>query len=72
VWRAVGIAFYRDGRHRDNRGFGEPLFQVVISRPALGEIEPPAIVMKDDRDMIGIVERRRAAIERGIVEILFR
>jgi hypothetical protein len=72
VRRAIGIAFKRDGRHSDDRGLGKPPFQLVISRLAPGEIEPPTVIMDDDRDMIGIVERRRAAIKGGIIKVPFR
>ena len=70
--RAVGIALERDGRHRDDRAFGEPLFQIVIFRLAFGEAEPPAVIVDHDVDVIRIVEGRRAAIERGVVEVPLR
>ena len=70
--RAVGIAFERDRRHGDHRACREPLFQLVILRLALGQAEPPAIVVDDDIDVIGVVERRGAAIERRVVEAPFR
>jgi len=48
------------------------LFQFVVFRLALGEAEAPTIIMNHDGDVVGIVERRRAAIERGIVEMPLR
>src|SRR6266545_3741753 len=35
--RAVGVAFEGDGGHADGRGFGQPLFQIVVFRLARGE-----------------------------------
>src|SRR5258707_10474493 len=29
VWRALGVAFHRDGGHGDHRSCGKPLFEVV-------------------------------------------
>jgi hypothetical protein len=62
----------RDGGNRDHREFGQPLFQLGISRLAIGQAEPPAIVMNHDRDMIRVVEGRGAAPECGIVEVPLR
>ena len=67
--RAVGITLKRDGWHGDDGKLGKPLFQIVILRLAFGQAEPPAIVVDHDRDMIRIVEGRRAAIEGGVVEV---
>ena len=72
VWCAVGIAFQGDGRHGDDRTFGQRLFQIVILRFTLSQAEPPAVVMDHDAHVIRIVERRGAAIERGICEGPFR
>src|ERR1700733_10291726 len=68
----IGIALEGDGGHGDDRAFSEPLFQVAIFRLAFGQAEPPAIIMDHDGDMIGVVEGRRAAIERGVIEIPLR
>ena len=70
--RAVGITLKRDRRHGDDGSLGEPLFQLVIFRLAVGQAEPPAVVVDHDRDMVRIVERRGAAIERRVVEVPFR
>ena len=51
---------------------GKPLFQIVVFRLAFGQTEPPAVVVDDDGDVIRIVEGRRAAIERGVVEVPLR
>ena len=58
--------------HRDHRPFGEPLLQVSVFRLSLRHPEPPAIVVDHDRDVVGVVEGRRAAVERGLVELPFR
>src|SRR5882724_11932748 len=65
---AVRVAFHRDGRHSDDRGGGQPLLEVVVLALAVGEAEPPAVVMDRDGDMIRVVEGGCAAVERGIVE----
>src|SRR5829696_6001661 len=69
VWRAIGITFERDGRDGDHRARRQPLFQIVKVRLTVSQPEPPAVVMDDDGDVIRVVERRRAALERGIVEV---
>lgn len=68
VGRAIGVAFKGDRRHGDDRTFGKPLFQIVVFRLAFSEPEPPAVIVDHDGDVIGIVEGRCAAIERGIIE----
>ena len=70
--RAIGIALESDGRHCDRRKFGQPLFQMIIFRLTFGKAEPSAIVMDDDIDMIWVVERSRASVESGVVEVPFR
>ena len=72
VWCAIGITFKGDGGHGDDRTFGKPLFQIVIFRLAFSQAEPPAVIMDHDGDVIRVVEGRRAAIERGIVEVPLR
>ena len=66
---AVGITLKGDGGHPDHRKFGKSLFQIVIFWLAFSETEPPAVIVNDDGDMIGIVKGRSAAIEGGIVEV---
>jgi hypothetical protein len=70
--RAIGVAFEGDGGRGDAPTFGEPLFQIVIFRLASGQSEPPAIIVDHDRDMIRVFERRRRAIERGVIEVPLR
>ena len=66
---AIGISFKRNGGHRDRRGAGEALFKLVVLSLALRQAEPPAVIVDDDPDMIGVVEGNCATLERGIVEI---
>src|SRR3954453_11008123 len=68
VRRAVGVALEGDGRHGDGRRRRKALLQVVVPRLAVGESEPPAVVVDHDRDVVRVVERRRAALEGGVVE----
>ena len=70
--RAVGVAFHGDGGHGDDRPFGELLFQIVVFRLAVGEAEPPAVIVDHDGDVVRVVEGRRAAVERRVVEVPFR
>src|SRR3954471_20312885 len=66
--RAVGIALERDRRHGDRRCIRKTTFDFAISRFALFQAEAPTVIMNDDRDVIGIVERSGATLERCIVE----
>src|SRR5258708_17935637 len=70
--RTVGVAFHRNGRGADDRALGQPLFEVGVFRLALGQAQPPTVVVGYDRDMIGVVERSGGAIKRGIIEIPLR
>ena len=71
MWCAVGITFQRNGGHGDDRARGKPLFQIVIFRLALSQAEPPAVIMDHNGDVLRVVEGRRGAIERGIIEVHF-
>jgi hypothetical protein len=71
VWRAIGVAFKGDGGNGDDRPFGEPLFKVVIFSLAIGQAEPPTVIMDDDADVIRVVKGRRAAVERRVIEVPF-
>ena len=72
MWGTIRITFQSDGWHRDWRECGKPLFQIVILRLAFGKSQAPAIVMDHNADVIRVVEGRRTAIERGVVEGLLR
>src|SRR5918995_1908562 len=72
VRSAIRIALECNGRHLNGGEFGEPLFELVVLRLALSESEPPTVVMDDDADVIRVVEGRRAAIERGVIEVPLR
>src|SRR5262249_52810188 len=67
--RAVGVALERNGRHRDRRTDGKPLFQVVILPLTVGQSLPPAIIVDGNRNVIRVRERHGTAIERGVVEV---
>src|SRR5438477_10182743 len=43
MWRAVGVAFERNGGHSDDRRFGQPLFQIVVPGLALSQRESPPV-----------------------------
>src|SRR5262249_38600227 len=49
----------------------EPLFQIFVLGLAVRKRKPPAVIVDHDGDVIRIVERRRAALESGIVEVPF-
>src|SRR5260370_15006171 len=56
MWGTVGITFHCYGGHGDDRTFGQPLFQIVIFRFAFSETLPPAVIVDQDRDVVGIGE----------------
>ena len=66
---AVGIALESDGGQVDHRKLGEPPFQFVVLALAIGQAEPPAIVVDYDVDVIRVVESGGGASERGVVEL---
>src|SRR4029450_13586237 len=68
VERAIGVALHRDRGHSDDRACRKALFQIVIFPLAVDQPESPAVVVDHDSDMIRVVESRRAAIVRGVVE----
>ncbi len=68
----VGVTLHRDGGHADDRGPRKTIFKVVVFRFALGQTKPPAIVMNNDRDMIGIVESLCTAFEGFVPEMPLR
>src|SRR4051812_10758079 len=59
----VGVAFECDCGHTDHRHFCELSLQVVMPRFALHQIESPAVIVDDVRDMVWVVENRGAALE---------
>jgi hypothetical protein len=63
----VLIAVDRDGRHLDRRAGGQALLDRVETGVALGEPESPAVVVDDDVDVVGIVERGGGPAEGGVV-----
>src|SRR5271166_4805931 len=72
MWCTVGITLKGNGGGGDDRTFGNSLFQIVILRLAIGQTEPPTIVVDDDGDVIRVVESCSGAIEGRIIEIPFR
>ena len=72
VRRAVGIAFKSDCRHGDGWSLKQFLFKVVVLRFSLSQVEPPAIVVNDDGDVIGVVEGLRGAIVGCVVKVPLR
>src|SRR5258708_25337226 len=56
VWCPIGITFKGDGGYGNDRKVGKPLVQICISRLALRQVQPPAVVMDHDSDMIRILE----------------
>src|SRR4029077_14336918 len=72
MWCPIGITFKGNGRHGDNRAFGELLFQIVIFRLAFNQGLPPAVIMDHDTDMIRVVKGRCTVIESSIIEVPLR
>ena len=69
--RAIGVALEGNGRHGDDRRFGKPLFQIVVFWLTLREPKSPAIIVNHDGDVIRVIERRRTAVESGVIEARF-
>src|SRR5205807_3949096 len=69
VWCAIGVALERDCRHIDVRRLGELGLELVILRLTFSQPEPPAVVVDDDVDVVGIVEGCGAAIVDCVVEV---
>src|SRR5258706_2771132 len=72
VRRSVGVTFRGDGGHGDNRRFRQLPFQLVVLRFAFRKALAPAVIVNNDVDVVGVVERFGAAIKRGIVEVPLR
>src|SRR5262245_31919464 len=70
MWRTIGITFERDSGHGDVGRSSQAPFEVLVPRFARGA-EAPAIIVDDDVDMIGIIESRRCALERLLIEVPF-
>ena len=62
---AIGVALQGDGRHCDDRISGKPLFQIVVFWLAFSQSLSPAIIIDDDRNVIGVFEGHRRTIERN-------
>src|ERR1044072_1201316 len=71
VRRAVRVPLKSDSRHGYHGKCGQSSFKLVILRLAFGKTEPPAVIGDDNGDVVGVVEGRRAALERRVVEAPF-
>jgi len=60
--RTVRVALDRDGRNGDDGTFAEPLLQFGVCRFAVGQAEPPPVVVDHDLDVIRVVEGRCARL----------
>src|ERR1700759_2279475 len=69
---AIGVAFQRDRRHGNVRGSSEALFECVVFGFAFGEAESPTIIVNYDGNIVRVIERPGAALERVVVEVPFR
>src|SRR5688500_16876813 len=58
-----------DRRHRDHGTFEKPGFQIAVLRLSGSQPQPPAVVVDDDVDVIGIVEGCGGAVKRAAVEV---
>jgi hypothetical protein len=67
--RTVGVTFEGDRRHGDGRAAGERPLEIVVSWLALGQAEPPAVVVNHDVDVVRVVEGCGATVERRLVEV---
>jgi hypothetical protein len=69
---AVGVPFEGDRRNGDDRAQGELPFEIVVAFLAVGQAEPPAVIVDHDTDMVGVAEGRRAPVEIRVSEVPFR
>src|SRR5690242_13922636 len=69
--RAVRVTFHSDSGDADCRTCGEPLLYVLVPGLACGESQPPTIGVDHDADVIRVVERRCAPLERRVAEVPF-
>src|SRR5262249_49172703 len=51
--------------------FGKPHFKGVIFLLAFSQGNPPTVIMDDDTDMIRVIDRSCAAVERRVIEVPF-
>src|SRR6202453_2603882 len=58
-------------RYCDDGPLSEFLFQIVVFPLAVGEVEPPAVIVDHDGYVVRVVEGRRAAVEGRLVEVPF-
>src|SRR5690242_8374623 len=65
---AVGVTFEGDRRNGDDRTRGQPPFEIVVSFLAVGQAEPPAVVVDHDGDVVSVVEGRGAPVEIRVTE----
>src|SRR5208337_5029657 len=72
VWGAVRVTFEGNDGHSDCGTLSKPPFDIVIFRLALGQAEPPAVVVNPNGDVVRIVEGRSGAVERGVIEVPLR
>ena len=72
VWCTVGITFKGDGGYMNRRARRKPLFQIVVFPFAVSQVEPPAVIVDHDADMIRVVQGPGAAIERLITKVPLR
>ena len=69
---AVGIAVERDGRHRDGGLTRQLVLNFPVAWVAVDQAVPMTIGVDHDVDVIGIVVRLDATVERGLVEFPVR
>ena len=70
--RAVEVAGDGDRRNGDRGPAGERPLEPEVALLALREAQPPAVVVDHDVDVVRVVERRRGAVEGGVVDVPLR
>lgn len=65
----VLVAFECNCRGRDHRAVGKLFLECVEAGFPFDQVQPPAIVMDDDSDMVRVVESRGRAREDRVVEL---
>ena len=67
--RTVGVTLERDRGHGDDGRGRKPVLEVVVARLTGSDTEAPPVIVDDDVDVVRVVERRRAPVERLVVEV---
>lgn len=66
---AIGVTLQGHGGYGDGRSGSQQRFDRVVQGVAVGKAEAPAVVVDDDVDVVGVLERLRGTDERRLVKL---